>query len=104
MTTSSNNATAAVTEALERGDDRQAARAFFDVEVHLPVGIDKAFLSAALLYAIENKVEFAVFHEPGKIVIAYDPANTEFMPSRWSDKRWHIGSEEFISGFHPDDD
>lgn len=104
MTTSSNNAAEAVTEALERGDDRQGARTFFDVEVHLPVGIDKAFLSAALLYAIENKVEFAVFHEPGKIVIAYDPAGTEFMPSRWSDKRWHIGSEQLSLHSHPDDD
>lgn len=102
--TSSNDAAQAVTEALERGDDRQGARAFFDVEVHLPANIDKAFLSAALLYAIENKVEFAVFHEPGKIVIACDPADTEFMPSRWSDNRWHIGGEEFVCHFHPDDE
>ncbi|WP_454858542.1 hypothetical protein [Rhizobium binxianense] len=89
---------------LERLDDRDDARRGYDVEIHLPARIDRTFLAAALLHAIDNKVAFAVFHEKNKIVIGYDPADEDYMPSRWSDRRWHIGREDRDPGFFPDDD
>ncbi|WP_245269812.1 hypothetical protein M728_005364 (plasmid) [Ensifer sp. WSM1721] len=36
----------------------------FDAEVHVPGDISREFLSAALLYAIDHKAEFGLFHEP----------------------------------------
>lgn len=50
---------------------RNPVRDDFDAEIHLPATISKEFLSAALLWAVENKAEFGVFHEPQKIVIAF---------------------------------
>ncbi|WP_246763635.1 hypothetical protein [Rhizobium sp. 007] len=41
----------------------------FDAEVHLPTDISPEFLSAALLWAIQNKVDFGLFHEADRIII-----------------------------------
>ncbi|MBB4581557.1 hypothetical protein GGE45_003905 [Rhizobium aethiopicum] len=68
-------------------------RGNFDAEVHLPADISREFLSTALLCAIENRVDFGLFHEAGKIVIAHFGGDEIYLPSRWSDKRWHIGLE-----------
>lgn len=81
----------------------QGPREPFDGEIHLPATISKEFLSAALLWAIENKVEFGIFHEPDTIVIAYFFGGEDFLPSRWSDRRWHIGEEDLTDRFFPDD-
>jgi hypothetical protein len=35
----------------------------FDAEIHLPDDISREFLSAALLSAIDNKVDFGLFHD-----------------------------------------
>ncbi|MEX2697503.1 hypothetical protein [Rhizobium mongolense] len=69
-------------------------RSSFDAEVHLPKEISREFLSAALLWAIDNKVDFGLFHEAGKIIIAHFGGDEIYLPSRWSDKRWHIGLED----------
>lgn len=79
-------------------------REHFDGEVRLPATISKEFLSAALLFAIENNVEFGVFHEPKKIVIAFFGGDEQHLPSRSSDKRWHIGQENSDPDFFSDDD
>ncbi|MGO6851503.1 hypothetical protein ACCS68_13980, partial [Rhizobium beringeri] len=50
--------------------------------------------SSALIWAIDNKVDFALFHEAGKIIIAHFGGDEIYLPSRWSDKRWHIGLED----------
>lgn len=72
----------------------EALRRQFDAEVHLPSGISQEFLSAALLFAIENKVDFGLFHEAGRIIIAHFGGDEIYLPSRWSDRRWHIGLED----------
>ena len=69
-------------------------RGSFDAEVHLPKEISREFLSAALLWAIDNKVDFGLFHEDDKIIIAHFGGDEIHLPSRWSDKRWHIGLED----------
>ncbi|GAJ95634.1 hypothetical protein [Rhizobium rhizogenes] len=69
-------------------------RSSFDAEVHLPKEISREFLSAALLLAIDNKVDFGLFHEGDKIIIAHFGGDEIYLPSRWSDKRWHIGLED----------
>ncbi|MBY5378960.1 hypothetical protein [Rhizobium leguminosarum] len=78
-------------------------RGNFDAEVHLPADISRAFLSAALLWAIENKVDFGLFHEAGKITISYFGGDENYLPSRWSDKRLHIGLEDREPFFDPAD-
>lgn len=77
-------------------------RGHFDAEVHLPADISREFLSTALLWAIDNKVDFGLFHEPGKIIIAHFGGDETYLPSRWSDKLWHIGLED-IESFDPGD-
>lgn len=69
-------------------------RSSFDAEVHLPKEISREFLSTALLWAIDNKVDFGLFHEAGKIIIAHFGGDEIHLPSRWSDKRWHFGLED----------
>ncbi|WP_260684827.1 hypothetical protein, partial [Rhizobium laguerreae] len=69
-------------------------RGNFDAEVHLPADISREFLSAALLWAIDNKVDFGLFHEADEIIIAHFGGDEIYLPSRWSDKRWHIGLED----------
>ena len=81
-------------------EDHQGPREPFDGEIHLPATISKEFLSTALLWAIETKVEFGVFHEPDTIVIAHFFGDEQFLPSRRTDKRWQIGLEDRL----PDDD
>lgn len=86
------------------GEDRKLAdqqatglkylRSSFDAEVHLPKEISREFLSAALLWAIDNKVDFGLFHEADKIIIAHFGGDEINLPFRWSDKRWHIGLED----------
>lgn len=66
----------------------------FDAEVHLPTDISPEFLSAALLWAIQNKVDFGLFHEADRIIIAHFGGDEIYLPSRWSDRRWHIGLED----------
>ena len=82
----------------------ESLRRNFDAEVHLPADISREFLSAALLRAIDNKVDFALFHEAGKIIIAHFGGDETYLPSRWSDKRWHIGLEDREPFFEPDED
>ncbi|MBX4899725.1 MULTISPECIES: hypothetical protein [Rhizobium] len=69
-------------------------RSSFDAEVHLPADMSREFLSAALLWAIDNKVDFGLFHEACKIIIAHFGGDEIHLPSRWSDKQWHIGLED----------
>ncbi|MGO7042125.1 hypothetical protein ACCS60_27635 [Rhizobium acaciae] len=88
---------------VEKPYRRNSVREDFDAEVHLPAKISKEFLSAALLWAVKNEVEFGIFHEPNKIVISFLGGDEHFMPSRWSDKRWHIGEEDIEPAFFPDD-
>lgn len=71
----------------------ESLRRNFDAEVHLPADISREFLSAVLLWAIDNKVDFGLFHEADEIIIAHFGADEIYLPSRWSDKRWHIGPE-----------
>ncbi|MBY3258876.1 hypothetical protein HFO09_30220 [Rhizobium laguerreae] len=78
-------------------------RGNFDAEVHLPADISREFLAAALLWAIDNKVDFGLFHEAGKIIIAHSGGDEIYLPSRWSDKRWHIGLEDKEPFFDPAD-
>ncbi|MGZ2386008.1 hypothetical protein [Rhizobium brockwellii] len=80
----------------------ESLRRNFDAEVHLPADISPEFLSAALLWAIGNKVDFGLFHEAGEIIIAHFGGDEIYLPSRWSDKRWHIGLED-KEPFDPDD-
>lgn len=80
----------------------EALRRQFDAEVHLPADISREFLSAALLHAIDNKVDFGLFHEAGKIIIAYFGGDEIHLPSRWSDRRWRIGLED-KEPFDPND-
>lgn len=75
----------------------------FDAEVHLPADIPREFLSAALLFAIENKVDFGLFHAVDRIIIAHFGGDEIYLPSRWSDKRWHIGVEDREPFFDPAD-
>ncbi|QHW29314.1 hypothetical protein GYN07_34400 (plasmid) [Rhizobium leguminosarum bv. viciae 248] len=82
----------------------ESLRRVFDAEVHLPADISREFLSAALLWAIDNKVDFALFHEAGKIIIAHFGGDETYLPSRWSDKQWHIGLEDREPFFEPDED
>lgn len=79
-------------------NERHPARDGFDGEIHLPESIDREFLSAALQYAIENKVEFGMFRDDGKIILAFNGGDEEYMPSRWRDRRWHIGLEPHRDG------
>lgn len=72
----------------------ESLRRHFDAEVHLPADISREFLSAALLWAIDNKVDFGLFHEADQIIIAHFGGDEIYLPSRWSDKRWHIGLED----------
>ncbi|MCV9947571.1 hypothetical protein [Rhizobium sp. BT-175] len=44
----------------------ESLRGNFDAEVHLPTDISREFLSAALLWASDNKVAFGLFHEAGR--------------------------------------
>jgi hypothetical protein len=76
----------------------------FDAEVHLPAEISREFLSAALLWAIENKVNFGVLHEADQIMIAHFGGDEIHLPSRWSDSRWHIGLEDREPFFDPGED
>ncbi|MCW5712353.1 hypothetical protein WMC41_31145 (plasmid) [Shinella yambaruensis] len=76
-------------------DDRDPKRAAWDVEVHLPTRATPEFISGALLHLIENKIEFGIFYESGKVVIAYEPGDDPHVPSRWSDGSWRIGPEPF---------
>ncbi|MGV4797431.1 hypothetical protein ACS4RS_033480 (plasmid) [Rhizobium sp. F40D2] len=78
----------------QQPDWLERLRGNFDAEVHLPADISREFLSAALLWAIEHKVDFGLFHEAGKIIIAHFGGDEIYLPSRWSDKRWHIGLED----------
>lgn len=82
----------------------ESLRRNFDAEVHLPADISREFLSAALLWAIDNKVDFALFHEAGKIILAHLGGDETYLPSRWSDKRWHIGLEDREPFYEPDED
>ncbi|MBY3252201.1 hypothetical protein HFO14_28640 [Rhizobium laguerreae] len=85
----------------QQPDCLESLRRNFDAEVHLPADISREFLSAALLWAIDNKVDFGLFHEAGRIIIAHFGGDEIYLPSRWSDKRWHIGlegNEPFDSG------
>ncbi len=66
----------------------------WDAEAHLPASLKPEFVAAALLHLAENKVEFGVRYEENRIVIGYDPADDHYLPSKWSDGRWHIGREE----------
>ena len=65
----------------------ESLRRNFDAEVHLPADISREFLSAALLWAIDNKVDFGLFHEADKIIIAHFGGDEINLPFRWSDKR-----------------
>ncbi|MDH7804639.1 MULTISPECIES: hypothetical protein [unclassified Rhizobium] len=78
----------------QQPDRLESLRGNFDAEVHLPADISREFLSAALLWAIDNKVDFALFHEADEIIIAHFGGDEIYLPSRWSDKRWHIGLED----------
>jgi len=72
----------------------ESLRRNFDAEVHLPADISREFLSAALLWAIDNKVDFGLFQEADEIIIAHFGGDEIYLPSRWSDKRWHTGLED----------
>ncbi|PDS63012.1 hypothetical protein CO653_24335 [Rhizobium anhuiense] len=72
----------------------ESLRRNFDAEVHLPADISHEFLSAALLWAIDNKVDFGLFQEADEIIIAHFGGDDIYLPSRWFDKRWHIGLED----------
>lgn len=76
-------------------DDRDPKRAVWDAEVHLPTRATPEFISAALLHLIENKIEFGIFYEGGKVVISYEFGNDPYVPSMWSDRSWRIGHEPF---------
>lgn len=80
--------------ALKETEWLEKLRANFDAEVHLPAEISREFLSAALLWAIENKVDCGLFHGADEIIIAHFGGDEIYLPSRWSDKRWHIGVED----------
>ncbi|UIJ82365.1 hypothetical protein [Rhizobium leguminosarum] len=90
--------TSPVEEDQKRSDQQpnwlECLRGNFDAEVHLPADISREFLSAALFWAIGNKVDFGLFHEGDKIIIAHFGGDEIYLPSRWSDKRWHIGLED----------
>lgn len=88
----------------QRPDWLERVREDFDAEVHLPANISREFLSAALLRAIENKVDLGLFHEANKIIIAHFGGDEIYLPSRWSDKRWHIGHEDGEPLFDPGED
>lgn len=77
-------------------DDRDPKRAAWDAEVHLPTRATPEFISAALLHLIENKIEFGIFYEGGKVVIGYEFGNDPYVPSMWSDRSWRIGHEPFF--------
>ncbi|KEA03065.1 MULTISPECIES: hypothetical protein [Rhizobium/Agrobacterium group] len=79
---------------VQQPDWLESLRGNFDAEVHLPADISREFLSAALLWAIDNKVDFGLFHEGDKIIIAHFGGDEIYLPSRWSDKQWHIGLED----------
>ncbi|MBY3033632.1 hypothetical protein HF265_31875 [Rhizobium leguminosarum] len=87
----------------QQSDLLENLRHNFDAEVHLPFDIPREFLSAALLFAIDNKVDFGLFHEADRIIIAYFGGDEIYLPSRWSDKRWHIGVEDREPFFDPAD-
>lgn len=70
------------------------ARGYFDGEVHLPVTVSKEFLTKALQYLVEKKVEFGLFHDLNKIVIAHFGGDEDHLPSLWSDGYWRIGRED----------
>ncbi|MBY5503474.1 hypothetical protein HFO82_33445 [Rhizobium leguminosarum] len=78
----------------QQPDWLERLRRIFDAEVHLPADISREFLSAALLWAVDNKVDFGLFHEASEIIIAHFGGDEIYLPSRWSDKRWHIGLED----------
>ena len=88
----------------QQPDWLESLRRNFDAEVHLPADISREFLSAALLWAIDNKVDFGLFHEGGKIIIAHFGGDETYLPFRCSDKRWHIGLEDREPHFEPDED
>ncbi|WP_244563706.1 hypothetical protein [Ensifer aridi] len=69
------------------------ARAMFDAEIHLPASIDRQFLAVVLVAAAEKKVDFGLFHEEGKIIIAHYGGDEDHLPSLWSDGCWHFGRE-----------
>ncbi len=56
-------------------------RSSFDAEVHLPKEISREFLSASLLWAIDNMVDFRLFHEGDKIVIAHFGGDEIYPPT-----------------------
>lgn len=78
----------------QQADWLETLRGSFDAEAHLPADISRDFLSAALDWAIANKVDFGLFHEAGEIIIAHFGGDEIYLPSLWSDKRWHIGLED----------
>ncbi|MGR9209450.1 hypothetical protein ACU8OG_36930 (plasmid) [Rhizobium leguminosarum] len=78
----------------QQPDWLERLRRNFDAEVHLPADISREFLSAALLWAVDNKVDFGLFHEASEIIIAHFGGDEIYLPSQWSDKRWHIGLED----------
>ncbi|WP_246740166.1 hypothetical protein, partial [Rhizobium anhuiense] len=78
----------------QQPDWLERLRRNFDAEVHLPADISREFLSAALLWAVDNKVDFGLFHEASEIIIAHFGGDEIYLPSRWSDKRWHTGLED----------
>lgn len=82
-------------DADEDSPGRDPKRAGWDVEVHLPTRATPEFISGALLHLIENKIEFGIFYEGGKVVIAHEPGDERYVPSRWSDGSWRIGPEPF---------
>ena len=79
----------------ENNDDRDPKRAVWETAVHLPKRATPEFISAALLHLIENKIEFGIFYEGDKVVIAYEFGDDPYVPSRWSDGSWRIGHEPF---------
>ncbi|MGZ2384584.1 hypothetical protein [Rhizobium leguminosarum] len=87
----------------QQSDLLENLRHNFDAEVHLPADIPREFLSAALLFAIDKKVDFGLFHQAERIIIAYFGGDEIYLPSRWSDKRWHIGVEDREPFFDPAD-
>ncbi|WP_064697389.1 hypothetical protein [Rhizobium aegyptiacum] len=74
--------------------DCSTVREYFDGEVHLPATVSKEFLAEVLQHLIGKEVEFGLFHDPDRIVIAYFGGDEDHLPSLWSDGYWRIGRED----------
>ncbi|WP_246798868.1 hypothetical protein [Rhizobium leguminosarum] len=64
----------------QQPDWLERLRRNFDAEVYLPADIWRESLSAALLWASDNKVDFGLFHEGGAIIIAHFGGDEIYLP------------------------